>query len=126
VDKTATALSDADWARLRPVGELRVAPIVFTRGSVRISLESERDLQALARRLQSFPTFYVRVIGHTRAEGDPEANRRLAQARAEAAADFLRAQGVRPERVRTEASPATPDGTEALAAVSFVVGQMPY
>jgi len=124
-DPTAGALTPEQWAALRPVGELRVEPIVFTRGSANLSVQSERDLAALARRLQSFPNFYLRVLGHTRAEGDPEANRALAQARAEAAAAALRAQGLRAERLRTEAVPAVA-GTGDAQAVTFVVGQVPY
>jgi outer membrane protein OmpA-like peptidoglycan-associated protein len=79
----------------------------------------------LARRLQSYPRFYVRVIGHARAEGDAEANRQLAQSRAEAAAQGLISQGVSASRLRTEAAPATVAGGEAQA-VTFVVGQLPY
>lgn len=124
-DPSAVALTAEQWAGLQPVGELRVEPIVFTRGSANLTLQSERDLATLARRLQSFPNFYLRVLGHTRAEGDPEANRALAQARAETAAAALRAQGVRPERMRTEAAPAVAGSGEAQA-VTFVVGQVPY
>jgi ABC-type nitrate/sulfonate/bicarbonate transport system substrate-binding protein len=121
----AKALTPEQWDRLQAVGELKVEPIVFVRGSASISVQSERDLQALARRLKSFPRFYVRVIGHTRAEGDPEANRVLAQSRAEAAAQYLRSQGIGVERVRTDAAPATVESGEAQA-VSFLVGQVPY
>ncbi len=124
-DRAAPALTEAQWSQLRPVGELRIEPIVFTRGSANLSVQSDRDLQALAKRLQSFPNFYLRVVGHTRAEGDPEANRALAHARAEAAAARLRAQGVRPERVRAEAAPTVAESGDAQS-VSFFVGQMPY
>lgn len=113
------------WNTLRPVGELKLEPIVFVRGSANISVQSERDLQELAKRLQSFPQFYLRVVGHARAEGDPEANRQLAQSRAEAAAQFLVAQGVNGNRIKTEAAPSTLKSGEAQA-VSFVVGQVPY
>ena len=64
-------------------------------------------------------------MGHARAEGDPEANRQLAQARAEAAAQYLTAQGINAQRIKTEAAPSTLKSGEAQA-VSFVVGQVPY
>jgi outer membrane protein OmpA-like peptidoglycan-associated protein len=124
-DATVRALSPEQWARIQPVGELRAEPVVFTRGSAAVSVQSERDLAALARRLQSFPNLYLRVIGQTRAEGDPEANRALAQARAESVAQYLRAQGVNPDRIRTEAVPSAVAGGEAQT-VLFVVGQLPY
>ncbi len=104
-EKQLDALNPDQWNNLRPVGELRIEPIVFRRASANISEQSERDLQDLARRLQSFPQFYLRVVGHARAEGDPDANRQLAQARAEAAANFLIAKGVNAPRIRTEAAP---------------------
>jgi outer membrane protein OmpA-like peptidoglycan-associated protein len=124
-EKQLAALAPEQWASLRPVGQLRIEPIVFRRGSATVSEQSERDLQELSKRLQSYPRFYLRVIGQARVEGDPEANRQLAQARAEAAAQYLAGQGVIAQRIRTEAAPSTVAGGEAQA-VSFVVGQLPY
>jgi ABC-type nitrate/sulfonate/bicarbonate transport system substrate-binding protein/outer membrane protein OmpA-like peptidoglycan-associated protein len=119
------ALPGEGWNRLRPVGELRLAPISFARGSASLSLDSERELQDLARRLKTFPRFYVRVIGHARAEGDPEANQVLAANRAETAEKYLVSQGVPGQRLRTETAPMAVAGGEAQA-VSFAVGQRAY
>ena len=119
------ALSADDWNKLRPVGELRIAPISFSRASSNLTLDSERELQELSNRLKTFPRFYVRVIGHARAEGDADANRALATSRAEAAASFLTRQGVSTQRLRTETAPSTVAGGEAQT-VSFAVGQQPY
>lgn len=124
-EKQLTSLTPEQWNALRPVGQLRIEPIVFRRASANVSEQSERDLQELARRLQSLPQFYLRVVGHARAEGDPEANRQLAQARADAAAQYLISQGLSAPRLRTEADPGSVAGGEAQA-VSFVVGQVPY
>ncbi len=124
-DKELPALTPEQWSALRPVGELRIAPISFGRASANLSLDSERELLDLARRLKTFPRFYLRVIGHARAEGDPEANRVLAQSRASAAADSLIRQGVSAQRIRTETAASTEAGGEAQA-VSFAVGQRPY
>ena len=121
----ASPLSDTQWNRLQPVGELKVASIIFVRGSARINLQSERDLGGLVKRLESFPQYYLRVIGHTRAEGDPEANRRLAEQRAQAAADLLHDRGMNSARIHTEAAPTSSQSGEAQS-VSFVVGQLPY
>ena len=119
------ALPPEEWNKLRPVGELRVAPISFARASASLNLDSERELQDLARRLKTFPRFYVRVIGHARAEGDPDANRALAASRAEAAESYLITQGVSAPRLRTETAPTAVSGGEAQA-VSFAVGQRAY
>jgi ABC-type nitrate/sulfonate/bicarbonate transport system substrate-binding protein/outer membrane protein OmpA-like peptidoglycan-associated protein len=124
-EKELPALTSEEWDTLLPVGELRIAPISFTRASASLSLDSERELQDLARRLKTFPRFYVRVIGQARREGDPEANRLLAQNRAEAAATYLIQQGVAAQRLRTETATSTVPGGEAQS-VSFAVGQRPY
>ena len=107
------------------MGELRIDAIEFGRGSANISVTSERELQALAKRLGTFPSYYLRVIGHARAEGDPEANRLLAQNRAESVARFLEAQGLSANRIRTEAATTKVTGG-AGQAVSFAVGQVPF
>jgi len=124
-EKELAALTPEQWTALRPVGELRIAPISFARASAELSLDSERELQEVARRLKTFPRFYLRVIGNARAEGDPEANRLLAQSRAESAANFLIGQGVSANRLRTETAPSAVTGGEAQA-VSFAVGQRAY
>jgi outer membrane protein OmpA-like peptidoglycan-associated protein/ABC-type nitrate/sulfonate/bicarbonate transport system substrate-binding protein len=125
IDRELPALAAEGWARLVPVGELRAASIAFKRASSEISLDSERDLQDLARRLKTFPLFYVRVIGHARAEGDPEANRILAQSRADSVATYLAGQGIPVQRIRAETSAPSSDGAE-FQSVSFFVGQTPY
>ena len=99
--------------------------IGFRRGSAAISLSSEHELKRLKRMLDSFPTFYLRVVGQARAVGDPEANRRLAQSRAESVVTFLKGEGVGANRIRTEAASA---GSRAGSAqsVRFELGQVPY
>ncbi len=121
----AAAISDSQWASLRPVGELRIKPLVFVRGSSNVSLTSKRDLTEVAKKLQTFPEFYVRLIGQTRSEGDAEANRRLAEQRASAVAERLIAAGVGSQRIRTEAAPSV-DRSGSAQSVRFVVGQLPY
>lgn len=124
-EKELPALTPSQWQALRPVGELRLAPISFGRASADLSLDSERELQDLARRLKTFPRFYLTVVGHARAEGDPEANRQLAQSRADATSAYLVSQGVATQRMRTGTGPGADAGGEAQA-VSFAVGQPAY
>ncbi len=125
VTAEAGSISDSQWDNLRPVGELRVKPLVFVRGSSNISLTSKRDLADLAKKLKTFPEFYVRVVGQTRAEGDADANRVLATRRAEAAYEYLVNEGIGRQRLKTEASPSQ-DRSGASQSVRFVVGQLPY
>jgi flagellar motor protein MotB len=118
-------LSDPEWAALIPVGSLRVDPISFARGTARINVRSQRELNNLARRLSNWPQYYLRIIGHARAQGDMDANLKLAGDRADAAAKQLIAAGVSTVRIRAEADP--PSGKEgASQSVSFILGQLPY
>ena len=121
----ATAISDSQWNSLRPVGELRIKPLVFVRGSSNVSMTSKRDLAAVAKKLETFPEFYVRLIGQTRAEGDADANQRLAEQRAAAVAQQLTEAGIGTQRIRTEAAPSV-NRSGAAQSVRFIVGQLPY
>ena len=124
-EKTLKRLSDDEWERLVSIGTLNADPIRFARGTARINLQSQRDLDDLAARLESLPRYYLRVVGHTRAEGDLEANRKLAQERADATVKYLVEKGIVPDRIRAEAAQAEGSGGEAQS-VAFVLGQLPY
>ncbi|MDA7645055.1 OmpA family protein [bacterium] len=119
------AISDSQWSQLRPVGELKIKPLVFVRGSSRVSITSKRDLTEVAKKLKTFPEFYVRLIGQTRAEGDPDANRLLAEQRAGAVAKRLIDDGIGEQRIRIEAAPSV-ERSGAAQSVRFVLGQLPY
>ncbi len=119
------SLDDAQWQALTPVGAMQVKPIAFGRGTARLNVQSQRELDQLARRLQSLPHFYLTVLGHSRAEGDLQANKLLAQERAQAATQHLVAKGLSATRVRAVA--AEPSGTGgSFQSVSFVLSQQPY
>lgn len=119
------ALSDEDWAGLTPVGSLRVKPIAFGRGTARLNVQSQRELDGLARRLQSLPRFYLTVWGHARAEGDPAANLALAQERAGSALAYLVIHGVSAKRIRALAAEPSGTGGEHQS-VSFELSQHAY
>jgi outer membrane protein OmpA-like peptidoglycan-associated protein len=118
------ALTDEEWKALTMVGEMRVEPIAFARGTARINLQSQRELEGLARKLKSFPRYYLLVVGHVRAEGDAEANRQLSDERARAAADQIVATGIDPDRVKVRGAPPSAGG--AAQSVSFELLQSPY
>lgn len=120
-----SALSDKEWAALKPVGSLKIPPIMFARGTSRINIGSARDLDKLSRQLASFPQYYLRVVGHTRSEGDLSANMKLAEDRAKAAYNHLVSAGVSPARIRSEA--AKPSGTDGdNQSVQFILVEAPF
>jgi OmpA-OmpF porin, OOP family len=64
-------------------------------------------LDAVARELASAPELDIEVEGHTESRGNPSANRRLSQKRAQAVKEYLAAQGIAPERIHTLGSGST-------------------
>lgn len=113
------------WRKLMPVGAMRLEPIGFRRGTSEISEFSRAELDRLATRVNSWPSYYVRVVGNSRPEGDPEANRLLAESRARAVLEHLVSRGVAANRLRAEVAPGG-DASEGRSEVSFVFGQVPY
>lgn len=123
--KAVVALPPAAWAKLQPVGTLRVEPIEFTRGTADLSIQAQRDLDDIVSHLDTLPTFYLRVEGHARADGDAEENLKLAQARGDAVVQYLLLRHVVPERIQAVAVPPSSMEGEAQS-VSFVLGMPPY
>jgi len=119
------ALNDSQWNSLLTVGELRVKPVAFGRGTARINVQSEHELAALAGTLNSWPQYYLTVTGKVRAGGDEAAALKLAKERADAVVRFLREKGVAAERIRSF-SQIGESGGVGDQSVSFVVGQLPY
>ena len=118
-------LNESQWDTLRAVGDLNVQSIGFRRGSAAISLSSEHELRRLKKMLDNFPSFYLRIVGQTRSEGDPEANRLLAETRAKSVGEFLQKDGFSISRMRTEAAPSAAKSGSAQS-VRFEVGQIPF
>ncbi|MCZ6680805.1 MAG: phosphate ABC transporter substrate-binding/OmpA family protein [Candidatus Poribacteria bacterium] len=126
--KVLSNLSDSEWSRLVPVGTMKFDPIQFGRGNARIHRNSQRALARLTEDLDSFPQWYLKILGHTRREGDAEANRILAQQRAEVVAAFLMSKGINPHRIKFIASDQPPDNAAGGKAqsVTFVLLEKPY
>ena len=125
--QSAVALSESEWDALTPVGTMQVKPLSFGRGGARLNVQSKRELEALARRLQALPNLYLSIEGRSRSDGDPEANRVLAEQRAGAALLYLSERGVSTRRMRTRtASPDATGATGASQSVAFVLSQQPY
>ncbi len=116
------------WQDLRRVGSLRVPAIGFRKNTATLAEEGDKPedptpmqvLDELARELERWPQYYLRVEGHTLTQGDPDANRQLAEDRAKTVKSYLVKQGVADHRIQAVAMPPG-KGTE----VRFVVLQAP-
>ena len=102
----------------------------FASGSAKLSPELEQILPIAAGILSRNPTLVITVEGHTDSLGSDATNMALSVARAEAAANWLIAAGIQPERIfavgRGEGSPIADNKTAAGRAknrrVEFILG----
>jgi len=90
LDRPFKPLTDQQWDKLRPVGSIKVEPIMFQTGSADLDVTEKEKLDVMINnRLKHYPMFRVLVGGHTSYSGDPEANMALSQQRADAVARYL-------------------------------------
>ena len=64
-------------------------PIKFKTGKADIDPACDKTMTAIAAILADYPGFHVQVDGHTDNVGNPEANRKLSQERADAVVKYL-------------------------------------
>ncbi len=123
MDKQAETLQEdlGESAEVERIGEgiavTFASGILFDFDSDGLRPEAESNLQELAESLVEYPNTEVHVVGHTDSRGDDDYNLRLSQRRAQAAANYLLAEGITPQRVRTqgvgETEPIADNETEA-------------
>jgi len=119
-DRKLTKLTAEQWKKLEPVGTFRAPVLEFARGGNRLTEASRLRLSELAVKLKS-TRYYIIIQGHASRKGDLEANKQVAKKRAEAAEQFLIAQGIGKNRSRAVGMDPSGETT-----VSFVLGQVPY
>jgi outer membrane protein OmpA-like peptidoglycan-associated protein len=108
-----------DWGGLQRV-EVEVPPIKFSRNQVRLPDDAEPILKELAENLKSrWSRFYLRIEGNTSSQGDPSANRKLAEERALVVRNFLIDEHVPEDRIEAGVAKEPGQGSE----VQFVVLQ---
>lgn len=120
-DTPLPELSNEQWESLQEVGRIQVPALDFARGRDDLTEPSKRTLDDLVEQLLSWPQYYVMIRGNASLRGDIEANKRLAESRAQAAARYLTTHGVAQRRIRSLGG--EPSGTTG---VSFRLGQLPY
>lgn len=120
-DEKLAELSIEEWNSLKPAGTLSVPEIVFARGTSVLREPGKNTLDVLVETLNSFPNYYVMVKGNASKNGNVEANKQLAQSRAEVVRNYLLEKGIHEHRIRAIAG----DLGDSIS-VSFVLGGTSY
>jgi peptidoglycan-associated lipoprotein len=103
------------------VGTLSVPPLVFGRGTAKLTEQSQLTLDELIEQLKSWPQYYLLIRGNASTRGNVDANKKLALERAVAALEYLKTRGVDANRMRAVAGDLTGE-----TSVQFVFGQTPF
>jgi outer membrane protein OmpA-like peptidoglycan-associated protein len=91
-------LSQADKAVLASA----VDNVEFFTGSYKLISTSTPDLKKIARLMERYPTYHLKIEGHTDNRGDAEANKQLSELRAKTCFEYLHEQGIAKERMSFE------------------------
>lgn len=97
----------------------------FEQGKADLSDDAKFVLHDLAKVMEKYPEMKLRIVGHTSAEGDPDFNLKLSEARAQAAVDFLVGRGIAVDRLTAEgkgsSQPVDVNNPEANRRTEFIV-----
>ncbi len=85
---TSDAAKDAFTRKLKNVQNEK-GPILFKKGKADVDPACDRTMTQIAKIVKDTPGFHVQVDGHTDNVGNPESNKKLSQARAEAVVKYL-------------------------------------
>ncbi len=118
------SLTDEQWSSMMSVGRVQVSQISFGRGKSEVQTQGKRDIEELSKVLNNFPTYYIKVMGNARSEGDVAENEKLAQDRANSVGELLKEFGVDKKRIKIQSSLSDSGGDSQ--SVSFFLGQLPY
>jgi outer membrane protein OmpA-like peptidoglycan-associated protein len=72
------------------VGTLQLPNIYFAEGKASLDANAQSVIDGIGEKLKSFPALCVRVYGHTNSVGNPTANKKLSEQRAQAIVSYLK------------------------------------
>jgi outer membrane protein OmpA-like peptidoglycan-associated protein len=100
--KDFVPLSETQWKALREIGTMAIRPITFQQSSGILALAGKLEVDAAAQALiNHYPQYRVLIKGHTSRGGNPEADLKLSQDRAEAVKKYLEVvHGIDPDRLQ--------------------------
>lgn len=121
MDKQAEEIAKIPGAEVKRVGEgINVtfeSGVLFNVDESALNSSAQTKIKNLADIFTKYPDSYILVEGHTDASGSPDHNMALSERRAKSVAEYLQAQNVSSERIKTawygENQPKFPNDTEA-------------
>ncbi len=84
----------------KEVLEFAMRAVRFSPGSAILLSESNATLDQIATILERYPSYYLRISGHTDNTGNPENNQILSEDRAQSCYTYLVSKGIDPTRLR--------------------------
>lgn len=88
------------WSRLVTFGRIETQPITFMPGTNTLRFEGRQTIDDIVAHLRHYPSFRIKIAGHTGSRGDHNSNQELSQKRAEAVGRYLtRTYNVSPNRI---------------------------
>ncbi len=121
MDKQAKEIAQIPGAEVKRVGEgINVtfeSGVLFDVDQSALSSSAQAKIKNLAQVFIKYPDSYILIEGHTEASGSAQHNMDLSERRAKAVAEYLKAQNVSFQRIKTawygENQPKLPNDTEA-------------
>lgn len=90
------------WSVVTRARWIEIDGLTFETGSAVVTGESRIILTRLGQILRAYPSVRLKIGGYTDNQGDPEANRRLSEQRAQAVVSLLRDDGIAGSRLEAE------------------------
>lgn len=116
MEQVLEANADAWFASLQSQGRVAIYGINFDTGKATLRPESEKVLEEVRKLAKAHPDLKLRIEGHTDNVGQPAANRKLSQQRADAVKAWLAANGVPAAHLSTaglgDTKPVADNGSE--------------
>jgi len=89
LERSFEHLTSDQWANLTPFGKMKTQPILFRPGTNVLRIEGKEVLDTIVSNLKHYPSFRLKIDGHTGSRGDNNANIILSQKRADAVKRYL-------------------------------------
>jgi len=82
-------LDDAGWDRMREIGTLKPFQVGFRSGTSELGVDGKEALDQVMDVLRHYPSFRLKIAGHTGTNGDAAENRQLSADRADSVLRYL-------------------------------------